>query len=306
MGGGGSHYFSSDLDTLKKKLRDSEARTASTEHEAQVTYLLSTMLTEYNDRDYSAIGGHLEEIKDALETDLEGTVDLLFGGSVSKHTYVDGLSDIDSLVILDSCELADKPPDLAKEFFANKLRERFPKTEVLSGNLAVTIRFADSEIQLLPAVSCQDHVKIADKTGRDWAEIRPRKFSDALTRVNEEQGRKVVPVVKLAKAIIDGLPEKHRISGYHSESLAIEAFKSYRGDRELKPMLKFYFEQPATLFRQPIRDKTGQSVHVDDYLGAANSLERRIVADAFGRVGRRMSNADNAESIDEWTKLFDG
>jgi hypothetical protein len=305
MGGGGSHYFSSDLDTLKKKLRDSEVRTENTKHEAQVTNLLTTMLTEYNKRDRNAISGHLEEIKDALETELEGTVDLLFGGSVAKHTHVDGLSDIDSLVILDSCELADQPPKVAKEYFARRLQERFPKTNVHSGNLAVTIQFADSEIQLLPAVSCRDHVKIANKSGADWAEIRPRKFTDALTKVNEKQGRKVVPVIKLAKAIIDSLPEKHRISGYHAESLAIEAFKTYRGERDLKPMLKGYFEQAANLVRQPIRDKTGQSIHVDDYLGAANSLERRIVSDAFSRVSRRMNNADNAGSMDEWGKLFD-
>jgi hypothetical protein len=304
MGGGGSHYFSSDLDTLKEKLRASEGQTQNVKHETQVTGLLSAMLTEFNNRDHNAISAHLDEIKDALETDLEGTVDLLFGGSVAKHTYVDGLSDIDSLVILDSCELSDQSPQEAKEYFAQKLKERFPRAEIHEGNLAVTIRFNDSEIQLLPAVSCDDHVKIANRTGTDWSKIRPRRFTDALTRVNQEQGRKVIPVIKLAKAIIDTLPEKQKISGYHAESLAIEAFKAYQGSRELKPMLKSYFEQASSLVRQPIRDKTGQSVHVDDYLGPTNSLERRIVSDAFSRISRRMRNADNAASIDEWGKLF--
>lgn len=305
MGGGSSQYFNSDLESLKEKLRASERQTENLSHETQVTSLLSTMLTEFNKRDHNAISTHLDEIKRALEAELDGTVDLMFGGSVAKHTYVDGLSDIDSLVILDSCELADQPPQAAKDHFVEKLKEHFPKTDIRVGNLAVTIRFADSEIQLLPAVSCEDHVKIPNRTGGEWSEIRPQGFTEALTRVNQEQGRKVVPVIKLAKAIIDGLPEKHRISGYHAESLAIEAFKTYQGQRDLKRMLKSYFEQASTLVRQPIRDKTGQSIHADDYLGVANSLERRIVSDAFSRVSRRMSNADNAASIEEWSKLFD-
>ena len=79
---------------------------------------------------------------------------MLNGGSVAKYTYVDGLSDIDSLIILDNCELTDKPPDEVKEYFAQKLKERFPKTEVEVGNLAVTVHFNDAEIQLLPALSC--------------------------------------------------------------------------------------------------------------------------------------------------------
>lgn len=305
MGGGGSHYFSSDLNALKQQLRRSEQRTQSAEHEIKVNDLLSSNLTQYNDRDRVAVATHLFEIKKALERDLDGTVDLFFGGSVAKHTYVDGLSDIDSLVILDSCELAEKTPDAAKEFFVERLHERFPKIDIKPGRLAVTLKFADSEIQLLPAVSCEDHVKIANRTGEKWAEIRPRKFTDALKKVNEKQGSKVVPVIKLAKAVIDGLPEQQKISGYHTESIAIEAFKSYDGPREPKPMLRVFFDRASELVRMPIKDKTGQSLHVDDYLGAANSVERRIVSDAFSRISRKMNNADAANSLDEWKKLFD-
>lgn len=304
MGGSGS-YFRSNPDDIVRKLRDSEDATRNNQYERDVNQHLKSLLTEYNDRDRDAINRHLEEIKKALEKELEGTIDLLYGGSIAKHTYVDGLSDVDSLAVLDSCELADGSPEAAKEYFAERLRERFPRTEIDVGKLAVTVRFADAEVQLLPAVSCESNVKISNASGTSWAEVNPKGFTKVLTQTNEANGRKVVPVIKLAKAIINNLPDKQRVSGYHAESLAVEAFKGYKGEHRLKPMLQHYFQAASTLVRQPIRDRTGQSVHVDDYLGAPNSLDRRIVSDAMGRISRRMNNADNASSVDEWRKMSD-
>src|SRR5262245_61650976 len=99
-GGGGSGYFQSEPDQIKKKLRESEAKSDNSAHQARVADLLGSLLTEFNDRDNDAINQHLSDIKTALESELYGTVDLLFGGSISKGTYVEGLSDIDSLIIL--------------------------------------------------------------------------------------------------------------------------------------------------------------------------------------------------------------
>jgi hypothetical protein len=304
MGGGGGGYFSGDIGPTLRNLRAAQLQTRDEEYEAETNTLLASYLSAFNDRDRDSISRRLEEIKKALEKELDGTVDLKMGGSVSKHTYVDGLSDIDSLVMLDSCELAERSPAEAKDYLAARLSERFPKTEVTEGRLAVTVRFKDMEIQLLPAVSCRDHVKIADETGERWSAIKPREFSSALTRVNQENGGKVVPVVKLAKGIISNLPEKHRISGYHAESLAVALFRTYEGPQQPKEMLKHFFSEGAKRLNEPIRDRTGQSVHVDDYLGETGSLDRRIVSDAFARIGRRMSNADASSSAEVWRALF--
>jgi hypothetical protein len=304
MGGGRGSYFSSDPAEVKRKLYQSDESTDRSEYEVRVNGFLSSKLTEFNSRDRKAINRHLAEIKKALEKELEGSVDLLFGGSIARHTAVSGFSDVDSLVILDSCELAEGTPNAAKDYFARRLQERFPNTEVTQGTLAVTVKFSDAEIQLLPAVSCEKHVKISDGFGNRWAEIRPREFSNDLTRTNKQAGQLVVPVIKLAKGIIYNLPEKHRISGYHAEALAVEIFRDYRGDLTPKAMLQHYFSEASAHVRQPIRDRTGQSKHVDDSLGTSNSLERKMISDAFERVSRRMANADSAHSLEEWGQLY--
>ena len=305
MGGsGGGSYFSRDPEAAMRELKTSQKKARDDEYVAQCNNLLSSFLSDFNDRDQEAISRHLHEIKKALENELEGTIDLKYGGSVAKHTFINGLSDVDSLVMLDNCELSEQSPDSAKEYLLTRLKERFPKTEIKAGQLAVSVRFGDAEVQLLPAVSCRDHVKIADETGARWANIQPKEFSRVLTQINQEKAGKIIPVIKLAKAIINNLPERHQISGYHAESLAVDLFRNYKAELKTKDMLKHYFAEGAQRVLRPIKDRTGQSVHVDDSLGSENSLERRIVSDAFSRIARRMNNADAAGRLEDWKNLF--
>jgi hypothetical protein len=303
-GSGGGGYFSGDPFKARRALAAQDA-TRDEFYEASCNNALQELLGGLNNRDVDAIATHLGEIKRAIEDELDGTIDLRFGGSVAKHTYVDGLSDVDSLVLLDKCELAAGPPSAAKKFLATRLEEELVGASISTGALAVTVRFPDAEVQLLPAVSCEGAVQIADSGSDQWARIRPRDFSRVLSQVNEEKGRKVVPVIKLAKAIIANFPESTKLTGYHAESLAVAAFRSYAGPLTHKTMLRFFFERGASLVRSPIKDRTGQSVHVDDYLGGEGSLERRIVSDYFARISRRMALADSAQSVDQWKRLFE-
>lgn len=305
MGGsGGSGYFGGDVSRTIKQLQDASQKAHDAEYEAQSNELLHGLLSAFNDRNVDAINVHLGEIEKALGKELEGTIDVVFGGSVAKHTYVDGLSDVDSLVMLDNCELAEANPSEAKDYLAMRLRERFPDTEISEGRLAVTISFSDAEIQLLPAVSCRNVVHIPDSSGAGWAQIRPREFMHALTDCNDQIAKKVVPVIKLAKAVIANLPEPQQINGYHAEALAVDVFSGYEGSRASKDMLHHYFTEASRLVLKPIVDKTGQSTHVDGQLGEPASLERKIISDAFSRVARRMERADASSRADDWRTLF--
>jgi hypothetical protein len=172
------------------------------------------------------------------------------------------------------------------------------------GTLAVTLVHQGMTLQLLPAVRDGEGFKIASSDGKQWSNINPRTFADALTRANKAMDGKLVPCIKLAKAIIATLPEKRRLTGYHTESLAINIFRNYSGPRTTRSMLLHFFEQAATHVKTPVVDSTGQSVHVDEYLGPSNSLSRQIVGDSMDRVARRMKNADGARSVASWRELF--
>jgi hypothetical protein len=67
-----------------------------------------------------------------------------------------------------------------------------------------------------------------------------------------------------------------------------------------------YFRGSGDPSEPPVADRSGQSVHVDEYLGTANSQERRVVSQALQRVQRKLQNADASKSVDGWKDLVGG
>jgi hypothetical protein len=160
-------------------------------------------------------------------------------------------------------------------------------------------------IQLLPAVKTDGvHVHVPSSRTEGWSKINPVAFQEVLTKRNEQCGGKLVPTIKLAKAVNGQLPESQRLSGYHMESLAIAAFRDYQGPRTTTAMLPAFFERSKELILSPIKDKSGQSIHVDGYLGAANSDVRQTMSHVFDRLARRMRNATAAGSTEQWRAMF--
>jgi hypothetical protein len=307
MGGGGGGESIAPKDAASR-IRESESETVSAGFESQLASYLQELLSKYNTRDTQLVNKRLGEILEVLAEDLEGSLEALFGGSVAKHTYVDGLSDIDSLLVVNKSELANSSPEDVQAYIARKLSDAFQgQAEMEAGRLAVTMKYPDGmEIQLLPALRTLTGVKIASARRKDWSElVRPKKFAEVLSKTNAQCNGKLIPTIKLAKALNDVLPSKQQLSGYHIESMAIQAFKEYTGTKTTGSMLPRFFERMATLVLKPMTDRTGQSRHVDDYLGAGNSGERQKAAHLLNRIVKRMRNATGAASLTQWKTLFE-
>lgn len=309
MGGsGGSFSTFSNPSESARKIREAEQDSLDKTFEAEVNSELKNILSNFNDRPVAEINKRLNTLKQAIDSNIEGSIDLLFGGSIKKHTYIDGLSDIDSLAILNSTELANKSPHEVLKYFAERLQQRLPNTKISTGSLAVTVKYSDNiEVQLLPAIKTATGYKIAASNGsNNWSNVvKPRRFAEKLISVNKEKDNKVVPVIKLVKSIISTLPSQRKLSGYHTESLAIEVFKNYNGPQQTKAMVKHFFNKASKKVMSPIVDSTGQSRHVDDYLGRRNSTNRRMVADSLSQIERKMNNADAKRDSDTWIKFFE-
>lgn len=305
MGGGGKIDLPRRIST-EELLRRASSAEQKASYENKLNAYFGTLLSNFNNRDTEQIRTHLDTIANALGKDIEGKIDLIYGGSVAKHTYVDGLSDIDILAIINETSLTDASPSFVLKYFAERLQERLPNTDIKIGKLAVTVMFADGhEIQVLPALSTKTGIRILNADGSHWTNIvRPTAFANKLTQVNQSNSRRVVPVIKLFKALNEQLPKDARLSGYHIESLAINAFESYEGRPVYKDMLLHFSEYAVTAVLSPIKDRTGQSLHVDDHLGGAESLERQKVSIALKRTVARMKLADSEASLETWRELM--
>jgi hypothetical protein len=305
--GGGSTFRHKSPEELRAAVRKAENSSSVKQFEVELAGTLSNLLGAYNSRDVQALQARLGDIRSALQDQMEGAFDTLFGGSVAKHTYVDGLSDIDSLILLNDSDLENHSPQRALAKMVDIVKDAVPATATITqGRMAVTVEYGDGMVvQLLPAIKGADGNVHVPSSRRDaWSEIDPMAFKEALSKRNAACGGKLVPTIKLAKAINGELPEGQRLSGYHMESLAIAAFRNYSGDMTTSAMLPAFFERARELVLSPIKDSTGQSVHVDSYLGIANSPERQAASHLLGRLARRMRNATAAASVAQWKAIF--
>lgn len=307
-GGGGSDWSPGSGQQIGARVDKAVASaTASDSYKAEANSYLQDLLADYNNRDADGIRRHIETIKQAIERDIDGEVEMLFGGSVRKHTYVDGLSDIDTLMTVNSSELARATPEQVLSYVEARLKDRLEPlgVSVRAGALAVTVRYSDgTEIQVLPALRTATGVRIASPEGGWSGVVRPQEFAKKLTTVNQLNGGRVVPVIKLFKGVQDQLPRASQLKGYHIESLAIEAFRAYDGRQTPQDMLQHFVRFAAERVSAPVLDTTGQSLHVDDYLGATSSLDRLRVASALGRIATKLETAEKHASLQDLMDLF--
>src|SRR5215831_11512683 len=215
MGGSGRRgYFSGRTpDDVKAELRKEEERALDQTFDTSVAEHLGELLAVANERDAKAVQKALDEIKAALEADIEGTVDPIFGGSVRKHTYVDGISDVDTLIILRDPKLRSLSPQGVLAYFEKKMGDDLAGWEVSRGTLSITLRKEGQEVQVLPAVKQETKTYIPSARGNQWSEIDPQAFFRKLTNTNDKYGKKVVPVIKLAKIINAQQAEPLQLSG---------------------------------------------------------------------------------------------
>src|SRR5688572_12799325 len=117
MAGGGSKRKShTSPEDIREKLIHTQDELKQTIYKSAVNSIIDINLGSYNKRDTEAITRRMSEIKNALNKEIDGYVQTSFGGSVAKRTYVDGISDIDALVIINESELIEKSPEKVREF----------------------------------------------------------------------------------------------------------------------------------------------------------------------------------------------
>lgn len=299
MGGSGSRYIPEpNLDQLRSLIDETLQRTESLSTESEINLELRNILSNFNTRDVNEVHSVLDQVKEICsELDFEK---LLFGGSVAKHTYVDGVSDVDALVVMDSSENAS--PDKLLDMLHNKLKQL--PFQLRKGTMAVTIT-TDSglEIQLVPCYSSGDNFKISNESGSQWRDVNIKKFQSKLTEENKRLNRALVPCIKLVKALNDTLSEESQLSGYHIETLALKAVKRYDGPCTYKALTQHIVDKTSKLVLSPVKDPTGQSKEVDSNLGDANSVSRRMISQAFSDLGQSLASADTPS---KWREIIKG
>ena len=252
------------------------------------------LLARYARRNQQAVTRHLESLCNIIR-DEGHVVQTMYGGSVQRGTYVTGLSDVDVLLVVNQSALANQSPSGVIQQVRRTISARLPNNPVRAGNLAVTVGYASGiEIQVLPAIRTNSGgVRIAEPGSTGWSNVvHPENFARRLAEVNDANNGRVVPVIKLAKAMAECYITRpsRKFSGYHLEALAIRAFRNYRGPQDPQTLLDHFLSHSAAAVKNPIVDTSGQSGYVDEYLGSANSRLRTRASTYFSQLRGKVNS----------------
>lgn len=310
MGGGGSGGYANGFsrsqiteEKVESEIENALNNTKKIEFEADVNNRLNDMLSSYNDKDTELVNERLNEIKELMSDYLESSIDIRRAGSWKKHTYVDGISDVDCLFILNSSKFAAKSPQSLLYELQLLLQKQLGKNaEVDRGNLSLKITYRDGpDLQILPALESDKGVRIPSGDSDDWSKfIKPERFANKLTETNKKLNGSVIRVIKLAKGAMNEIGLKPNMKGYHIEALAVEIFQGYNGELTKKAMVEYFFLKAAEIVRKPIKEVSGQSQYVDDYLGDSGSTQRETVSSKLKGISDKMTKANKNFSADEW------
>lgn len=225
------------------------------------------------------------------------------GGSGAKGTYVEGISDHD-IVVRVSPEDSGKGPREILHSLAAKLKRLHPNADVMIGRMAVTVKEGGRELQYVPAKRDGRYIRLPIPGQDTWGnQAQPRKFVNKLNRTDARLDGGVKEAIRAFRIAQEKyLKPEERLDGYHVESIALLAFRSYPTGRSRAQMAEDMTRAAASLVRKPIKDRTGQSLHVDEKLGEPNSAARQQASHALRSLADEMKK-DRLEGGTFWRNL---
>ena len=234
--------------------------------------------------DIIAIKKHLDNIKRILGDKIEM---MELGGSMSKGTELRGLSDVDALFFINKF-YTDSSPKYIKTMMKRILEKSLPNTEIVIGNLSVTVKFSDVEVQLLPAVKLKEgSIRIVSENGKSWSsEIDYKAFEKKLDGVCKQYGKskngddKVRCIIKLMKYSENKAPEDSKLTNYHIENIVVKALDGYcnKHVKESDLLVRCYDYASKRVLKK-MDEITGQSAIIDEYLGPSNDVLRHEISE---------------------------
>ncbi len=83
------------------------------------------LLARYNRRNTAATTRHINSLCNVLRHEGCEVIQTMFGGSVRRRTYVNGLSDVDVLLMVNQSSLVSRPPAQVISHVEEILKRRF-------------------------------------------------------------------------------------------------------------------------------------------------------------------------------------
>lgn len=199
--------------------------------------------------DASRSHNYLRDMLDAGEFG-NRILDSYLSGSYARGTAIAPIDDVDIIVVVDPEGwprrfLNSHPePDRILQSFARAIRYRYPQSSVRVQRRSVRLNLYHLNIDVVPAVEVDggDHrIEIPDAESDDWIRSAPKMHTQIAADINQAQGGRFKPLVKLLKSWNSALPETANLKSFAVETIAARLFKNV-GLPRLQDGLRFFFD----------------------------------------------------------------
>lgn len=240
-------------------------------------------------------------------------------GSYRRQTLIAPIrdADVDIVVVLDR-EYRRRGPRAVLDLVKDALREEYPSSKVSRNGQAVTIRFSDFTVDVVPAFETwwdSDVLDICNSGDGTWIRTSPGKHIKISSAVNTRTGGLLVPSVKMIKAWnrSAGCPMR----GFHLEVVAWRVFDPGWQAAWFGPGLgmgsdpenlsRFFAEAPGRLRRRlpdPARDEGDVGAYLTDQ-GREDAIARLETAGSrCERAARLVADGDVVGANALYRKVF--
>src|SRR2546425_5410163 len=148
--------------------------------------------------------------------------------SYSRHPAIEMIRDVDVLLFLTDDQLERTPNAVLLE--VNSVLQDYPSGVINTEGQRRSVRLEfltdDLCLDIVPAAAKNglDHaLRVPDRPQQEWILSDPLGYAARLTRLNQANGDKVVPLIKLVKAWRDEQMERRRPKSYLLEVMLLYA-----------------------------------------------------------------------------------
>ena len=187
-------------------------------------------------------------------------VDSYLSGSYARDTALHPIDDVDIVVVVDPAGWPSgffggyPPPDKILQSFATAIRYRYNQSSVYVQRRSVRLSLYHLDIDVVPAIQItggRHRVEIPDGDSGEWIVSAPKAHTEIATEINQAQGKRFKPLVKLLKYWNSQLPDSARLKSFAIETLAATLFR-HVNCRSLQEGLRCFFDFVASRRDQEI------------------------------------------------------
>ncbi len=243
-------------------------------------------------------------------------------GSYGRHTAIELIQDVDVLVFIPEDQLDRTPHAALLEL--NKVLQDFPggaiDTRGQRRSVRITLEADDIHLDVVPAVmtgDLEDPLEVPDRPRAKWIPSDPLGYAARLSKLNQDHGGKLVPLIKLLKAWRDEQMKRRKPKSYVLEVILLEGVEA----RELVLCDKGRAENVHDAFAyiadrfEDVMDNGTDAPRIRDPQVPSNFITKGWERAAFEtfmtrvresrRAARRALDAKDLEkAVAEWRKVF--